>query len=599
MSKRSETALNIGHDSFITIKKQNYIPMEKIIKSFFEIKTLSITAIIGLILVISGCNKDFENVLPKSFRNDTLGLGDGSKKVLYIIMDGVKGSVVESLAPTNITEITQKAIYSYDGLADFQYNQLTNAAAWTTMLTGVDYTKHQVSNENFSGLNLQATPTIFTRIKESLGNVRSVSIAASAGFNDNLAVDASMKQTLTDDAAVKAAVVDELSTNNPSLVVAQFHSAEDAGATAGYTTATPSYTTAIQNIDGYIGEILKALKARKTYATENWLVVIASNKGGGTSGGAGGSNIYDDLSRNTFLAFYNPKFVVTPISQPDIDNLPYVGTAPRFASNASVSPKALLSSNTNIGNFGVSGNFTMMFKMKDDLGAASGFPPFIAKQVTFGSGAGWNYFRGSNNVQLSFSGASTLQGAAVMNDSKWHTYAITITTSGGTRTTVFYIDGVSRSSTNIGVTNRDNTAPLRIGADMGKNTSFMVKDLAIFNVAMTPAEVIKNMRIQLRPSNPFFSNLLGYWPFDETSGTVAADVSGKGNNMTYSGPVQFIPFSEISPNISPEISSAAYTAVPNGVDIPVLIYNWLNIAVPSQWGLMGKFYNPTVTLPKN
>lgn len=559
--------------------------------------------IMGLVALNFGCNKDFENTLPKSFKNDTAGIGNNGKKVLYIIMDGVKGSVVESLAPANITEITQNATYSYDGLADFQYNQLTNAAAWTTMLTGVDYTKHNVTNESFSGLNLQATPTIFTRIKESLGNARSVSIAASAGFNDNLAVDASVKQTVTDDDAVKTAVVNELSTNDPSLVVAQFHGAEVAGATAGYTTTAPSYTTAIRNIDSYIGEIMKALKARKTYNTENWLVVIASNKGGGASGGVGGSNIYDDLSRNIFLAFYNPKFVATIISQPDISNLPYVGTAPRFTSNATISAKALLNSNTSIGNFGTSGNFTVMFKMRDDLGAASGFPGFIGKNTVFGSGgaanAGWYYFRGSNNVQLSFNGSSTLQGSPIMNDSKWHTYAITITTSGSTRTAVSYIDGVSRSSRNIGVNNRDNVAPLRIGAEMGTNTNFMVKDLAIFNVAMSASEVISNMRLQIRPDNPFFGNLLGYWPFDETSGTVAADASGKGNNMTYTGPVQFIPFSEVSPNISPEISSAAYSAVPNGVDIPVLIYNWLNIAVPSKWDLMGKLYLPSVTFPTN
>lgn len=555
--------------------------------------------IMGLVALNFGCNKDFENTLPKSFKNDTAGIGNNSKKVLYIIMDGVKGSVLKSLAPANITSISQNAIYSYDGLADFQYNQLTNAAAWTTMVTGVDYTKHNVTNENFGGLNLQATPTIFTRIKERLGNVRSVSIAASAGFNDNLAVDATVKQTVTDDAEVKAAVVDELSTKDASLVVAQFHSAETAGATAGYTTTTPSYTLAIQNIDSYIGEIMKALNARKTYNTENWLVVIASNKGGGASGGASGSNIYNDLSRNTFLAFYNPKFVTTIINQPDVSNLPYVGTAPRFLSNATLSPQALLNSNTNLGNFGTSGNFTMMFKMRDDLGAGSGFPAFMGKNVTFGSSAGWYFFRGGNNIQQSFTGASTLQGGTVMNDSKWHTYAITITTSGSTRTAVFYIDGISKVTTNIGVTNRDNIAPLRIGADIGKNTNFMVKDLAIFNVAMSATEVASTMRVQLRPSNPFFGNLLGYWPFDETSGTVAVDASGKGNNMTYTGPIQFIPFAEVSPNISPEISPAAFTAVPNGVDIPVLIYNWLNIAVPSQWNLMGKLYTPVISYPIN
>jgi hypothetical protein len=94
--------------------------------------------VLGFILLHSACNKNFDSVLPNSFKNDTLGLGTNAKKVLYIILDGVKGSVVSNLAPNNLTQITNNAIYSYDGVADYQRNVITNAASWTTMLTGVD-----------------------------------------------------------------------------------------------------------------------------------------------------------------------------------------------------------------------------------------------------------------------------------------------------------------------------------------------------------------------------------------------------------------------------------------------------------------------------
>lgn len=573
----------------------------KRILSVFKLKTLGIGAVLAFVLLNAACNKDFDNVLPKTFKNDTAGIGTGSKKVLYIILDGVRGSVVRAIAPNNLTQLNSRAIYSYEGLADYQLNPITNAAAWTTMTTGVDYTKHNVTSESFAGLNVQATPTIFTRLKQNLGNIRTVSFASTAAFNDNLAADATAKQNLADDAAVKTAVVNELATNDPSLVLAQFHGAETAGAANGYTESTPAYTTAINNIDGYVGEILAALKARKGYAGENWLVIIASNKGGASvSGGQPGSNIFNDASRNTFLVFYNPKFNSTRVDQPSLNSLPYVGSSPRFVSNTSSNGLATLS-NTSIGNFGSSGNFTFMFKFRDDYGSANYYPMFIGKRSPFNTGStGWGFLLGANSAQLDYNGSPRPGFGIDIRDGKWHTVAFKIFLDGSQRKISLFVDGAIRSTNNISG-NADNTQPLRIGADKATDgntsTNLLIKDVALFNVAMSDADVIANMRIQLKPSNPFFSNLLGYWPGDETQGNTMADVSGKGNHFTFNNAVQFSPFSDISPNISPEISQAAYLAVPNGVDIPVLIYNWMNIAIPAQWNLMGKAYLPAVNYP--
>lgn len=575
--------------------------MKKIIKSVFNLKTLGIGSVLGFVMLNAACNKDFDNVLPKTFKNDTAGIGTGSKKVLYIILDGVRGAVVRSIAPNNLTQLNSRAIYSYDGLADYQLNPITNAAAWTTMTTGVDYTKHNVTSESFAGLNVQATPTIFTRLKQSLGNVRTVSLASTAAFNDNLAADASVKQSFADDKSVKDAVVNELANNDPSVVVAQFHSAETAGAANGYTETATAYTTAINTLDGYIGEMLTALKARKGYAGENWLVIIAANKGGASvSGGQPGSNIFNDASRNTYLAFYNPRFSPNRVEQPNINSLPYVGSAPRFVSNTSSNGVATLS-NTSIGNFGSSGSFTFMFKFRDDYGSANYYPMFIGKRSPFNvSSTGWGVLLGANSAQLDYNGSPRPGFGIDIRDGKWHTVAFKIYLEGTQRKISLFVDGVIRSTNNISG-NADNSQPLKIGADKATDgntsTNLLIKDVALFNIALSDADIISTMRIQLKPSNPFYGNLLGYWPGDETSGTVMADKSGKGNNFTFNSAIQFSPFSDISPNISPEISQAAYLAVPNGVDIPVLIYNWMNIAIPAQWNLMGKAYLPAVNYP--
>lgn len=376
------------------------------------------TACILALMNIS-CNQEFENVLPQSFKNDTLGVGDGSKRVLYIILDGVKGSVVRNIVPTNLTQITNQSIYTYDGIADYQRNSLTQAAAWTTMLTGVDYTKNNVVSEDFAGFDNTKTPTVFTRLKMEVGKARTVSISSSQAFNDKLAVDASAKQKVTNDAEVKTAVVNELANENPSLLVAQFNSAELV-ASNDYSPTNDAYVAAINTIDGYIGEILAAVRARKTYNGESWLVIIASSKGGGASGGDVGSNIFDDPSRNTFVAYYNPKFTTVGYNKPNVDALPYAGISPKYSgANNNATQR-----DPQVANFGSDKDATIRFNIRWDYGSTI-YPSFVTKRASFTSGVvGWTFFVENGTIGLNFSqvgqGNTQRLHTRVVADGKWH-----------------------------------------------------------------------------------------------------------------------------------------------------------------------------------
>lgn len=568
-------------------------------KKYFGKRIQTVFTLCMLLLMHVSCNQEFTNVLPTSFNNDTLRVGDGSKRVLYIILDGVRGDVVRSLAPTSITAITQRAVYSYDGLADYRYNPLLQAAAWTTMMTGVDYTKHHVSDDNFTGFDNAATPTLFTRLKTELkSSARTVSIASSQAFMDKLAADATYKQQVSTDEAVKNAVIAELTNEDPTLVVAQFKNAEVAAAN-DYTPSNTAYVDAIQTLDGYIGEIMSALNNRKTYSKEGWLVIIASSRGGGPSGGLPGSNIYDDASRNTFVAFYSAKFRSSPYDMPDVDALPYVGTAPRFQSNNSSNNGIANQTNTAIGNFGSSGDYTMMFKIRNDGASAQYYPMFVGKRNPANTGVGtggWSFLMGENSFQFDW-GSSPRPGAgADFRDGVWHTIGITIYMEGSSRRLALFLDGVRRNVSTISG-NHDNNFPLRLGTDQNWNTNLLIKDFVILNTALSEAEMITHMRREFGPNNPYFSNAMVWCPGNESSGNVMMDLSGKGNHFQFSPTIQFASFNDISPNISPNTSEAAFMTVPNGVDIPVMIYNWMNISVPSHWNLMGKSYTPLVNLP--
>jgi hypothetical protein len=560
---------------------------------------------LALLLFLSACNKDFPNTLRTDYPSDTTNLKDGKRKVLYIILDGVRGNAVSSLMPTNINLLARNSIYTYDGLTDNQTTTMTNAAGWTNMVTGVNDAKHKVTTEDFAGSDLVTYPTLFTRLKTENAKFRTVSIAASASFTNNLAASASEKQTLTSDLAVKDALINELKTKGADLIVAQFHSPETEGNANGYETTNAAYMASITTLDGYIGSIMTELKARPTYSKENWLVVIASNKGGNATPlpGSADLGVYGDQTRNSFVIYYNPKFSTQPLARPDANSFPYVGYGPRFIATTTSNGIATLS-NTSVGNFGTTGDFTFMFKIKDDATSNNSYPMFLGKRSAFNSVSsnGWGFLFGGDDYQLDWASSPRIGGGKV-RDGVWHAIAFKVYTVGGVRTLSLFTDGKKISNNNINGRNIDNTIPLRMGSDIATSsfelTNIVIKDVALFNVAMADDELIANMRKQITTTSPYFANLAGWWPGNETGGTTIADFSGKGNNFTATAPVTRSAFEDLSPNVSPLISPPSYRVVINNIDIPSQIYNWMGITPQASWNLDGKVWKLLYTDVRN
>lgn len=576
-------------------KRRNILPGFKLFTAF---------ALLVSAWGISSCNKPFDNVLPEPYENDTLNVADGSKRVLYIILDGVQGSVVKAIAPENLSALTNRSIYSYDALSDNHRNAMTYAGAWTAMMTGQDYTKTAVVSDDFAGFNNQETPTIFSRLKSEKKNLQLVSFASSKSFNDHLAIDANKRSEFSSDALLKDAVINELATEDPSVLLAQFHSAELA-ANNDYSTDNDAYVNAIQTLDGYVAEMIAALQARKTFYKENWLVVVSSSKSGGPSGSGEGTNLFNDLSRNTFLAFYNPKFNSSSISKPNVDALPYSGTSPKYSGAGSNATQ----SDPNFANLGTNKEATIRFKIRWDYGSTF-YPSFVTKRAAFSPGSvGWTIFMeygGSVGINFSQTGQSNTQRVHTKSiaDAVWHTIDVRFYNSGSTRFVSLYIDGIPAPGgpLNIsGLGNIDTPSPLRLGSIGDGNVNCIINDFAIYDFPIPEAELIASSKVTpISPEkDPYYNRLMGYWPSNEGGGKVLQDATGKSAAFNLMGSLNWTSFSDISPNISPEISPSAFRAVPNNVDIPTMIYSWMNVSIPNSWGLMGKYYIPTINLPKD
>lgn len=95
----------------------------------------------------------------------------------------------------------------------------------------------------------------------------------------------------------------------------------------------------------------------------------------------------------------------------------------------------------------------------------------------------------------------------------------------------WYINGVASGSvTTIDPVSLDqNTAPL-IGAYSSLFWDGKIDEVRIWDVARTAPEILGNMSVNLVPANE--PNLIGYWRFEEGSGTTAEDSTTNNNDGT-------------------------------------------------------------------
>lgn len=572
-----------------------------------------------LAIGITCCNKPFDNTLTADYGADG---GAGKKqKMLVILVDGAVGKEVQKAQPPFLNVLTDNAIYSWDGLTDTRKTPVTNALGWTTLLTGATSLKHQVTGEDFSGNDLQNYPSLFTRLKQLQPTWRTAAFGASAAFIQNLAADATEKKTLTNDAAVKDAVVNELATNNADLILAQFHDVDNAGAAGAYTAADAGYKTAILKTDDYIKEIVESLSHRSTYALENWMIIVTSNKGSVLASDpvAADKLAYADSRRNTFFICYSPALKVS--YKPG--SLPFSGTTPVYQGSSAAATKALGSNAGTLLDIGATGSYTIECKVKIPPGNYY-YPAILSKRASFTGGVtGWLFFLEGDYWMINFGqtglGNRQIRGGTI-SDGKWHTLTVTINQQNATTRRVetftdgvYYDGGITDATRNINsYGNLNTTAPFTIGqlaADNVTNLSgYSITDVKIYDTAFDRNFIQANScRTSLPSTDPYYRKLVGYWSCREitdlaTPGGVKKALTAVSGKYTAGNPAGFTTdklalfpsgnystnsFVEVVNNVCPTPDENSYKVVPNSVDLVSQVMAWMGVNASITWNLDG------------
>ena len=189
-----------------------------------------------------------------------------------------------------------------------------SAPGWSSMLTGVWPTKHGVTDNSFAGSRFDHYPHFFCRLKEACNEVFTASFVNWEPIHSNIVTQADLSTSYATDAEVAQAASEFVTEYEPDVLFLHFDEVDQAGHAYGFGPNVPGYLDALRLLDGRIEVVLTALRGRKSYDEEDWLILISTDHGG--SGRGHGENVPEH--RTIFLVVSGPATARGEIEPPPL-----------------------------------------------------------------------------------------------------------------------------------------------------------------------------------------------------------------------------------------------------------------------------------------
>ena len=222
--------------------------------------------------------------------------GDSTAKTPHALVVGIDGVRVDALQEAdtpNLDGLIAEGTVTYDAFAGGELGTPTeqgtwSGPGWSSILTGVWIDKHQVAFNNFLDPNFDEYPHFYARVRDLRPEAYLSSFVTWGPIHDEILASADADVAFSPDApdsasgdiAVTEAVVEHLGSESPDVVFVAFDEVDHQGHLEGFSPTVPQYVSALETVDSQIGQILDALRARPTYPTEDWLVLVTTDHGG-------------------------------------------------------------------------------------------------------------------------------------------------------------------------------------------------------------------------------------------------------------------------------------------------------------------------------
>ncbi|MFN8277317.1 MAG: alkaline phosphatase family protein [Chitinophagales bacterium] len=212
------------------------------------------------------------------------------RKVLFIGIDGCRSDAFQQANTPSLDAIIPNSLFTYDS---WHTGITWSGPSWSTILTGVEWNKHGVTSNAFTGSNFaqyNLFPALAKQIKPSLKTAEVVEWNPLADNMDYSGWDKKIK--VPDGGTVATADSGIALLQDPDLdaLFVYFDKVDLTGHSTTFDPANPLYINAIQTVDSAIGRVLAALYARPNILNEDWLVLVTTDHGGKSFFHGGNSN---------------------------------------------------------------------------------------------------------------------------------------------------------------------------------------------------------------------------------------------------------------------------------------------------------------------
>lgn len=231
--------------------------------------------------------------------------------VLLIGIDGLRPDALKAAETPAIDRLIREGAFSDTTLIlgeRYRKNDTVSGPGWSSYLTGVWADKHGVHDNNFEGRSYDRFPHIFRRIKNQFPEASTGSFVDWEPIDKYIVEAADVRFVLPakgaeDYVRKDVEVADEairfLSDDRATAAMVYLGAVDETGHKYGFHSTVPEYIQAIEGVDAHVGRILTAVRGRKQFAEENWLVIVSTDHGGSGTGHGDGHNVPKIL--NTFL----------------------------------------------------------------------------------------------------------------------------------------------------------------------------------------------------------------------------------------------------------------------------------------------------------
>ncbi|GAA3395278.1 alkaline phosphatase family protein [Streptomyces roseoviridis] len=240
----------------------------------------------------------------------TLPNGTSKDKVLVVGMDGLRHDRIDAANAPTLKAMMAAGTYGVSLLYANPMAATSSGPGWSTVSTGVWPDKHGVRDNTFTGRNYGQYPGFLARLNQVRPELSLYAAVdwkpldtygtVTAGADAKIVLDGDRDGYSGHDETITADSVLVLRDQNPDVAFVYLGNTDVVAHSHG---TGQRYLDAIAVQDAQLGRLMSAIRARPSYATERWTVIVCTDHGHADAGGHGGSAIEE---RRTFVLAQGP-----------------------------------------------------------------------------------------------------------------------------------------------------------------------------------------------------------------------------------------------------------------------------------------------------